>query len=149
YGANYGRKIGYKAAGWFIRHNSNKNDVILGDDPAKAAYYCDRLIKGDIENPEDFETIKRELPKNLFILFPSHLVDQYSEIWTFTRENYHLVAVVSYNGQPTMYIFGPSPLSEITQLNTEKYEKLFDEEFGTVENSLYKYFGGSYPTQMV
>ena len=149
YGANYGRKIGYKAAGWFIRHNSNENDVILGDDPAKAAYYCDRLIKGDIKHPEDFETIKRELPKNLFILFPSHLIDQYTEIWTFTGENYNLVAVVSYDGQSTMFIFGPSPSSEVTELSIEKYEKLFDEEFGSVENSLYKYFGGSYPTTMV
>ena len=149
YGANYGRKIGYKAAGWFVRHNSHENDVILGDDTDKAAYYCDRLISGDLKNPKDFEIIKREMPKNLFILFPSHLINQHMEIWTFASEKYNLVAIILFDGQPTMYIFGPSPSNDITILSAEKYEKVFDEEFGSIENSLHKYFGGSHPTTMI
>lgn len=149
YGANYGSKLGYKAAGWFIRHNSKENDIIFGDDLDKAAYYCDRLIMGDIKDSKDFKEIKNQLPQNLFIIFPSYLINQYNEVWAFSEEKYNLVAVVSNNGQQTLFIFGPSPLSEIVILNLEEYEKLFDEEFGSVENSLYKYFGGSFPTTMI
>lgn len=150
YGATYGRKMGYKAAGWFVRHNSHENDVIFGDDTFKVAYYCDRLIKGDMEDPEDFEELKRELPKNLFILFPSHLINQYTEIWDFARDKYNLLAIVTVEGQPTIYIFGSSSFGDdVSILNTEEYEELFDEEYSSIESSLHKYFGGSYEKTMI
>ncbi|MFW9973608.1 MAG: ArnT family glycosyltransferase, partial [Candidatus Odinarchaeota archaeon] len=100
YGATYGRKIGYKAAGWFVRHNSLETDVIFGDDSFKVAYYCDRLIQGNFESREDFEEIKRDVPKNLFILFPSTLINEYPEIWDFATKKYNLVAIVTSRGQP-------------------------------------------------
>jgi 4-amino-4-deoxy-L-arabinose transferase-like glycosyltransferase len=57
YGANYGRKIGYKAAGWFIRQNSLETDVIFADDTPQVAYYCDHLIEGSLGFAKDFEDI--------------------------------------------------------------------------------------------
>ncbi len=150
YGANYGRRIGYKAAGWFVRHNSLETDVIFADDTPKVAYYCDRLIEGNFGSAKEFDEIKKELPKNLFIIFPFYLINQYTEIWDFANEKYNLVAIVTIGDQSSIYIFGSSSQDDnVSILDSEEYTKLFDEEYGSIESSLHKYYGGRYATTMI
>jgi hypothetical protein len=60
------------------------------------------------------------------------------------------VAIVTIGDQPTIYIFGYLALvDDVSILDAEVYEKLFDEEYGSIDSILHKYFGGKYSTTMV
>lgn len=124
-------KNGWKAAGYFIRENTDTMDYYFADeDGYKTRIYTGRRYYGDMNSFFD-DIGTEEWSKVKYILLTR--VD--TPVWDYVNENYELSATIYVGNEPSLYIFGREEADSQT-LHNEDYDGVFDQEYGNAYNML-------------
>lgn len=134
-------KKGLKAAGCFIRENTETTDYFFSDEDGYVTrIYLGRRYFGDMKTFFD-DINKEEWSGVRYILLTKESIN--TPVWDYVNENYETNAIVYLNSEPSIYIFGREEADEIEILHNEDYEEMFDREYGNMHGVL-PYFLDAY-----
>jgi len=124
-------KSGWKAAGWFIRENTNPSDLYVSDGEGFVTrYYTNRRYLCEIWHLFKYVN-SREWNNVKFVILSAKSRNTLPMIWSYVENHYFLAALVKHRSSDSIFIYSTEPTDSPCEiLLPEIVDRLFDAKYG-------------------